>query len=360
MTNKKANGKHCSCLYKLAREFRKKQILGHKLVYMHEHEPYDFFAVPDRERINVSVFYPSIRVDESNANLFSIELYRDMYAVSGNNFFFGFDNGEYLYIDCWSDNNMHLWTTKNADEHGLLGSGFNLERFFDNIMGKTLTDVEFLVSDEPGLEIDSGGNINQHGVFSFFGRVKLIFDKQASLVIACNLGMPRITSYTGDDMDTCNYWHAASCNSARQTWIAGYNADDIRDYVNSEFDGEFAKYVMDRVDGFNDYQLHKAWTNLFCYPHDAFTMDQVKNLIDYCVKYPFEESRDPEILECYAKYICDILDRRDLIDEEYLLNKLDSIEKMRILLDKITVRMPCLQAETIMGDVDAICSETCC
>ncbi len=346
-------------LEELADLFYEEDIFGHKLVYFHEHEPFDFFSVEDGESYDVGDFSPSASLGNLNDTLFKTMFYKDMYAFQGNNFFLGFDNGKYLYVDCWGDSLLTLWVTEDPNDHGPCGNSFRLDRFFDDYMGSTLVDVDFLPFYEYEDGYDGGGKIFECGDYVFYGRLELFFDNGKSLVFTSIDGMPRITSYIGDEIDVCNYWHVASCYNLRQMWMwtAGRNTADVREYLTSSFDKEFVDSVMEKVDSFNFYQLQNVWSELCLHPHVARSKDDVIRLINYYIDYPAEDSRDLEIMENYAKYICDIFDRRDVLDEDYILSRLGSIDKMQMLLDRMTVRMPSLQCEDVMEDIDNISKE---
>lgn len=55
-----------------------------------------------------------------------------------------------------------------------------------------------------------------------------------------------------------------------------------------------------------------------------------------------------------AKFIVDTIDRRDYIDECYILSRIDTADKMQLLLNKFVSRYPAIQAEAIMADIDNI------
>ena len=56
----------------------------------------------------------------------------------------------------------------------------------------------------------------------------------------------------------------------------------------------------------------------------------------------------------YARFICDLLDRRDVLDERCILDRIESLEKMRKLASRVIERDPALQSEVIMEDIDLI------
>ena len=346
--------KHIDSLKSLAKLFKQKSIFGHRLTYISNHDPFEFFATDNRDQYWIDAFSPTVAVDDSNSELFSTEFYKDMYACQGHNFFLGFDNGEYLYVDCWADNHLTLWTTTDSSDAPFTGGYFKLDRFFDDIMGKPLVDVEFLVSDEFPNYPDEGGDVYDNGDYSFFGRLKLIFADNKSLLFACNLGMPRITSFTCDNMDKCSYWHIASCNSLRDINIMGQDPDDIKELLESLFDKDYVDSIMTKVHGLNDYQLQNVWSRLCIYNDEPVTKNDVNNLVDYYIKYPHYDSRDKEIMSNYAKYICDKLNRRDVLDEDYILSRLNSIDKLQMLMDRLSKRNHGLQAEAIMEDIDLV------
>lgn len=56
-----------------------------------------------------------------------------------------------------------------------------------------------------------------------------------------------------------------------------------------------------------------------------------------------------------AKFIVDTINRRDYIDECYILSRIDSADKMQELLNKFVSRYPAIQADAIIEDIDHIC-----
>lgn len=66
---------------------------------------------------------------------------------------------------------------------------------------------------------------------------------------------------------------------------------------------------------------------------------------------------DYKIVQKLARYIVDMAGRRDVLDEDYILERLDSVDKVKRLLNKTVLRYPAIQADAIMEDIDIINSE---